>query len=32
MIDAMPEPKGLLNLALAGVKTGKVGDIELSNY
>ncbi|WP_309445413.1 DUF6538 domain-containing protein [Dyella sp.] len=30
-MDAMTEPKGLLDLALAGVKTGKVYDIELPN-
>lgn len=28
-MDAMTEPKGLLDLALAGVKTGEVYDIEL---
>jgi integrase len=30
-MDAMIEPKGLLDVALAGVKTGKVYDIELPN-
>jgi integrase len=30
-MDAMTEPKGLLDIALAGVKTGKVYDIELPN-
>lgn len=30
-MDAMAEPKGLLDIALAGVKKGKVYDIELPN-